>query len=153
MVHVPYRASPPAITDLLAGQVQVYFAPISASIEYVRAGKLRALAVTSATRSAALPDIPTLADFASSRAQSRKISASGLTIRCLSVSAPMERLGIGNSTGTTLSSSWWLKRTMELDNAVTKRPDATSSSSSGSENVATRIGGGSRPAARNPCAR
>jgi tripartite-type tricarboxylate transporter receptor subunit TctC len=63
MVHVPYHGGAPAITDLLAGQVQVYFAPISTSIEFVRVGKLRALAVTSATRSAALPDIPTLGDF------------------------------------------------------------------------------------------
>jgi tripartite-type tricarboxylate transporter receptor subunit TctC len=63
MVHVPYRGSPPAITDLLGGQVQVYFAPVSGSIEYIRAGKLRALAVTTATRSQALPDIPPVSDF------------------------------------------------------------------------------------------
>jgi tripartite-type tricarboxylate transporter receptor subunit TctC len=63
MAHVPYRGSPPALTDLLGNQVQVYFAPISASIEYVRAGKLRALAVTTATRAEALPDIPTVGDF------------------------------------------------------------------------------------------
>jgi tripartite-type tricarboxylate transporter receptor subunit TctC len=63
MTHVAYRGSPPAITDLLGGQVQVYFAPISASLSYVRAGKLRALAVTTATRAEALPDIPTVSDF------------------------------------------------------------------------------------------
>jgi tripartite-type tricarboxylate transporter receptor subunit TctC len=63
MVHVAYRASPPAITDLLGGQVQVYFSPISAGIEYVRAGRLRALAVTSAKRAAALPDLPSIAEF------------------------------------------------------------------------------------------
>ncbi len=63
MVHVPYRASPPALTDLIAGQVQVMFSPLSSSIEFVKAGKLRALAVTSATRSQALPDIPTVGDF------------------------------------------------------------------------------------------
>ena len=63
MVHVPYRASPPAITDLLGGQVQVYFSPIAAGIEYVRAGKLRALAVSSTKRSEALPDIPSIAEF------------------------------------------------------------------------------------------
>jgi tripartite-type tricarboxylate transporter receptor subunit TctC len=63
MTHVPYRGSAPAITDLLGGQVQVYFAPISASLSYVRAGKLRALAVTTATRADGLPDIPTVGDF------------------------------------------------------------------------------------------
>ena len=63
MVHVPYRGSPPALTDLLAGQVQMMFSPLSSSIEYVRAGKLRALAVTTATRSDVLPDIPTVGEF------------------------------------------------------------------------------------------
>jgi tripartite-type tricarboxylate transporter receptor subunit TctC len=63
MVHVPYRGSPPALSDLIGGQVQVMFAPLPSSIEYVRAGKLRALAVTTAARSDALPDIPTVADF------------------------------------------------------------------------------------------
>jgi tripartite-type tricarboxylate transporter receptor subunit TctC len=63
MTHVAYRGSAPALTDLLGGQVQVYFAPISASLAYVRAGKLRALAVTTAARAEALPDIPTVSDF------------------------------------------------------------------------------------------
>jgi tripartite-type tricarboxylate transporter receptor subunit TctC len=63
MVHVPYRGSPPALTDLLAGQVQVMFSPMSSSIEYVKGGKLRALAVTTATRSATLPDLPTVGEF------------------------------------------------------------------------------------------
>jgi tripartite-type tricarboxylate transporter receptor subunit TctC len=61
--HVPYRGGGPALTDLLAGQVQVYFSPLPAAIEHIRAGKLRALAVTTATRSEALPDIPTVAEF------------------------------------------------------------------------------------------
>ena len=63
MVHVPYRGGAPALIDLLGGQVQVFLGGISGSIEYVRAGRLRALAVTTATRSEALPDIPTLGDF------------------------------------------------------------------------------------------
>jgi tripartite-type tricarboxylate transporter receptor subunit TctC len=63
MVHVAYRGSPPALTDLLAGQVQIMFSPMSSSIEYVRAGKLRALAVTTATRSEALPNVPTVGEF------------------------------------------------------------------------------------------
>jgi tripartite-type tricarboxylate transporter receptor subunit TctC len=63
MAHVPYRGGGPAIADLLGGQVDVTFAVVTTAIEYIRAGKLRALAVTSATRQAALPDIPTVADF------------------------------------------------------------------------------------------
>jgi len=63
MAHVPYRGGGPALNDLLGGQVQVYFATTIASIGYIRAGRLRALAVTAATRSDALPDIPTVADF------------------------------------------------------------------------------------------
>jgi tripartite-type tricarboxylate transporter receptor subunit TctC len=63
LVHVPYRGSGPALIDLLAGQVQVSFPSMTSSIEYVRAGKLRALAVTTATRSDALQDIPTVGEF------------------------------------------------------------------------------------------
>jgi tripartite-type tricarboxylate transporter receptor subunit TctC len=63
MVHVPYRGGGPALVDLLSGQVQVMFPTMSSSIEYVRAGKLGALAVTSATPSEALPQIPTVSDF------------------------------------------------------------------------------------------
>ena len=63
MVHVPYRGQAPALADLLAGQVQVLFATSPASIEYVRSGKLRALAVTTAVRAEALPDLPTVGDF------------------------------------------------------------------------------------------
>jgi tripartite-type tricarboxylate transporter receptor subunit TctC len=63
MVHVPYRGVAPALTDLLGGQVQVLFANQAQAIEYIRAGKLRALAITTATRSEALPDIPTVEEF------------------------------------------------------------------------------------------
>jgi tripartite-type tricarboxylate transporter receptor subunit TctC len=63
MVHVPYRGGGPAVTDLIAGQVQVVFPTIVESIEYIRASRLRALAVTTATRSDALPDIPTVGEF------------------------------------------------------------------------------------------
>jgi tripartite-type tricarboxylate transporter receptor subunit TctC len=63
IVHVPYRGSAPALTDLLGGQVQVYFDSMTASIEYIRAGKLRPLAVTTAARSEALPDSPTMSDY------------------------------------------------------------------------------------------
>jgi tripartite-type tricarboxylate transporter receptor subunit TctC len=63
LLHVPYRGSPPALTDLLAGQLQLMFSPLPPSVEYVRSGRLRALAVTTAMRSQALPDIPVVADF------------------------------------------------------------------------------------------
>jgi len=63
MVHVPYRGTPPALTDLLGGQVQVMFATMPASIEHIRAGRLRALAVTGTTRWEGLPDIPTVGEF------------------------------------------------------------------------------------------
>ena len=63
MVHVPYRGSPPVLTDLIAGQVQMSFVAMVASIEYIRAGKLRALAVTTTTRSDELPDLPTVGEF------------------------------------------------------------------------------------------
>jgi tripartite-type tricarboxylate transporter receptor subunit TctC len=63
MVHVSYRGSAPALTDLLAGQVQMMFADTPSSIEHIRAGKLRALAVTTAMRSEVLPEIPTVSEF------------------------------------------------------------------------------------------
>jgi tripartite-type tricarboxylate transporter receptor subunit TctC len=65
LIHVPYRGAGPALVDLLGGQVQVMFATLSSSIEYVRAGKVRALAVTTATRAPVLPDLPTVGDFLS----------------------------------------------------------------------------------------
>jgi tripartite-type tricarboxylate transporter receptor subunit TctC len=63
MVHVPYRGGQSALTDLLGGQVQVMFVTTSASIEYIKAGKLHPLAVTTPARSEALPDIPTVGEF------------------------------------------------------------------------------------------
>jgi tripartite-type tricarboxylate transporter receptor subunit TctC len=63
LVHVPYRGGAPAITDLLGGQVQVIFSPVPESIEYIKAGKLRPLAVMSGTRLDLLPSVPTVADF------------------------------------------------------------------------------------------
>ena len=62
LTHVPYRGSAPALTDMIAGQVQVLFDNLPSSIEHVRAGKLRALAVTTEKRSDALPDVPTVAE-------------------------------------------------------------------------------------------
>ena len=63
MAHVPYRGGGPAIADLLGGQVDVTFAVVPTAIEYIRAGRLRAMAVTSATRQDALPNVPPMADF------------------------------------------------------------------------------------------
>jgi tripartite-type tricarboxylate transporter receptor subunit TctC len=63
MLLVSYRGTAPAVTDLLAGQVQVLFNSPPASIEYIKAGRLRALAVTAATRSEVLPDVPTVGEF------------------------------------------------------------------------------------------
>jgi tripartite-type tricarboxylate transporter receptor subunit TctC len=63
MLHVPYRGAGPMLTDLLGGQVQVGFDPMPSSIGYVKAGQLRPLAVTTATRSEALPELPTVGDF------------------------------------------------------------------------------------------
>jgi tripartite-type tricarboxylate transporter receptor subunit TctC len=63
VVHVPYRGSGPALIDLLGGQVQVMFDALPPSMEHIRTGKLRALAVTTAARSPALPDVPTVSDF------------------------------------------------------------------------------------------
>jgi tripartite-type tricarboxylate transporter receptor subunit TctC len=62
MVHVPYRGSVPALTDLMSGQVQVMFDNLPSSIEHIRAGRIRALAVTPAQRSAAIPDVPTMGE-------------------------------------------------------------------------------------------
>jgi tripartite-type tricarboxylate transporter receptor subunit TctC len=63
MTHVPYRGEAPALTDLIGGQVQVMFGTVTASLPHIRASELRALAVTSTTRSEALPDLPTVNDF------------------------------------------------------------------------------------------
>jgi tripartite-type tricarboxylate transporter receptor subunit TctC len=63
LLHVPYRGSPPALTDLIGERVQVMFDVLSSSVEHIRSGRLRALAVTTATRSEALPDVPALGEF------------------------------------------------------------------------------------------
>src|SRR5262249_58588712 len=63
MIHVPYRGGAPAMTDLMAGQVQVVFNPVPESMEFIRAGKLRPLAGTTATPPEALPDVPAGGDF------------------------------------------------------------------------------------------
>jgi tripartite-type tricarboxylate transporter receptor subunit TctC len=65
MLHVPYRGSVPALTDLMSGQVQIMFDNLPSSIEHIRAGRIRALAVTPATRSKALPDVPTMGETVS----------------------------------------------------------------------------------------
>ena len=63
MTHVPYRGEGTALPDLIGGQVQVIFGSMPGTIEYIRSGRLRPLAVTTATRSEALPDLPTVGDF------------------------------------------------------------------------------------------
>ena len=63
MVHVPYRSAGAALTDLISGQVQVYFGTTASSIEHIKAGKIRALGVTTTARAEALPDVPTIAEF------------------------------------------------------------------------------------------
>jgi tripartite-type tricarboxylate transporter receptor subunit TctC len=63
LLHVPYRGAAPAITDLLSGQVHLYFDPSTNSIEYIKTGKVRPLAITSATRSGLLPNLPTMGEF------------------------------------------------------------------------------------------
>ncbi len=76
MLHVPYRGDPPAITDLLAGQVQVFFSPMASSIENIKAGKLRALAVTTSVRSEALPKLkPWASSCQATRSAHRMASA------------------------------------------------------------------------------
>ena len=63
LVHVPYRGGAPALTDLLGGQVQVFFGLLSTTIEYIKAGKVRALAVTSPVRASSLPQVPAVGEF------------------------------------------------------------------------------------------
>ena len=65
LVHVPYRGGAPAVTDLVGGHLQVIFCPVSEALEHIKSGKLRALAVTTAARLDALPDVPTVGDFVS----------------------------------------------------------------------------------------
>jgi tripartite-type tricarboxylate transporter receptor subunit TctC len=81
MVHVPQRGAALALTDLLGGQVQAMFPGMASSIEYVKAGKLRALAVTNATRSEALRDIPIVADFVPDTKRARGMASARLRTR------------------------------------------------------------------------
>jgi tripartite-type tricarboxylate transporter receptor subunit TctC len=83
-VHVSYRGASQAITDLLGGQVQVLFEPLPASIQHIKAGNLRALAVTTATRSETLPDLPTIREFVPG------YEASGWTGVCVAKNTPVE---------------------------------------------------------------
>ena len=113
MVHVPYRGNAPALTDLLAGQVQVLFDSISTSIEHVRAGRLRGLAVTGATRSPVLPDLPTVGDYVPG------FEASA----CFGVSAPRNTPGdvvgkINKEIGVALSDPGMKMRLAELGGTI-----------------------------------
>jgi tripartite-type tricarboxylate transporter receptor subunit TctC len=85
--HVPYKGAPQAITDLLNGQVQVLFEPLPASIQHIKSGKLRALAVTTAARSDALPEVPTVAEFVPG------YEASGWNGVCAPRNTPVEIIG------------------------------------------------------------
>jgi tripartite-type tricarboxylate transporter receptor subunit TctC len=82
--HVPYRGAAPAITDLLSGQVQVLFEPLPASVEHIKSGKLHALAVTTAKRSPALPNLPSVGEFVPG------YEASGWNGLCAPKSTPIE---------------------------------------------------------------
>jgi len=84
LLHVPYRGAPQALTDLLSGHVQVSFDPLPASIEFIKSGKLRALAVTSAARSEALPDLPSVSEFVPG------YEASGWNGVCVPKNTPIE---------------------------------------------------------------
>jgi tripartite-type tricarboxylate transporter receptor subunit TctC len=90
-LHVPYKGAPQAITDLLNGQVQVVFEPLPASIQHIKSGKLRALAVTAAARSEALPEVPTVAEFVPG------YEASGWNGVCAPTNTPVEIIGRINS--------------------------------------------------------
>jgi tripartite-type tricarboxylate transporter receptor subunit TctC len=87
LVHVPYRGAPQALMDLIGGQVQVSFDPLPASIEYIKSGRLRALALTTATRSEALPDLPTVGEYVPG------YEASAWNGFCAPASTPVEIVG------------------------------------------------------------
>jgi len=86
-VHVPYRGAPQALTDLIGGQVQVLFEPLPASIQHIRSGTLRALAVTTSARSEALPDLPTVGESVPG------YEASGWNGLCAPKNTPAEIVG------------------------------------------------------------
>jgi tripartite-type tricarboxylate transporter receptor subunit TctC len=126
MQHVPYRGSAPMLTDLLAGQVQIAFDNLQPSMPHINAGKLRALAVTTVTRSDALPDLPTVADFMPG------FEASTWNGVCTPKNTPAEIVdsSIGRSTPaspirrSTHGSPRWVRRRFQA------RPPTTASSSS-----------------------
>jgi len=90
-VHVPYKGAPQAITDVLNGQIQVLFEALPASIQHIKSGKLRALGVTTAARSEALPEVPTVAEFVAG------YEASGWNGVCAPRNTPAEIVGRLNS--------------------------------------------------------
>ena len=90
-LHVPYKGAPQAITDLLNGQLQVVFEPLPAAIQHIKSGKLRALAVTTAARSDALPEVPAVAEFVPG------YEASGWNGVCAPRNTPVEIIGKLNS--------------------------------------------------------
>jgi tripartite-type tricarboxylate transporter receptor subunit TctC len=115
MTHVPYRGAGPAITDLLGGQVQVYFGSAPAAIDHIRAGRLRALAVTSATRFEGLPDFPAVADFVPG------FEASQWFAVCLRKSSPAEIIdALNKEFGAVLADAKMKARLADLGTTVVR---------------------------------
>jgi tripartite-type tricarboxylate transporter receptor subunit TctC len=89
MVHVPYRGGAPAVVDMIAGQVQVMFDFPASSLEHIRGGKLRALAMTSAKPWPAIPDLPTVGDFLSGRRRTLRTLSSKGSMAILTLCSPI----------------------------------------------------------------